>query len=310
VQVSAIFPETRSVRGAIDLAVGCEGAGLDSMFLGTGFGFDPIMALALAGRETTTLRLGTSVVPTWPRHPVVLAQQAATANAATGGRFRLGIGPSHAMVMGMYGIAYDRPVGHTEEYVTILRALLDDGRVSHQGERYRVTAFVDVEDGGRPPILLGVLRGAMCRLAGALADGAIPWLAPPSYLADVVVPQVRAGAEAVGREAPPVVASFPVVLAGDRDEARAVANRDLAIYPRVATYAAMMQAAGVPDADRAADDGWTDAMFDAVVPWGDENTLAARIKEYADAGAAEVLVSPFGAPTNRLMEVLSDIAHG
>jgi F420-dependent oxidoreductase-like protein len=310
VKVSAIFPETRSIRAATDLAVRCEAAGLHGMFLGTGFGFDPVMALALAGRETSTLLLGTSVVPTSPRHPVVMAQQAATANAACGGRFRLGVGPSHAMVMGMYGIAYDRPVAHTKEYLTVLRALLEEGRVSHSGEHYRVTAFLDVEDGGHPPILLGVLRSAMCRVAGAMADGAIPWLAPPSYVADVVVPQMQAGAEAAGRPAPPVIASFPVVIATDRDAARAVASGELAMYPRVATYAAMFVAAGVPDAERAATDGWTDAMFDAVVPWGDEASVAARIKEYAEAGADEVLVSPFGAPLDSLMEVLGALARG
>ena len=106
------------------------------------------------------------------------------------------------------------------------------------------------------------------------------------------------------------IASLPVVLAADRDAARAVANGELAMYPRVATYAAMFVAAGVPDAAAATTDGWTDDMFDAVVPWGDEATVAARIKEYAEAGADEVLVSPFGAPLDTLMEVLGALARG
>jgi F420-dependent oxidoreductase-like protein len=308
-RISAIFPETRSLSAVEELAGRCEAAGLYGMFLGAGFGFDPVMALALAGRSTARIKLGTSVVPAFPRHPVVMAQQAATANSASGGRFRLGIGPSHAMVMGMYGIPFERPVAHTAEYLDVLLGLLDDGRVSHAGEYFRVTAFLDVEDGARPEVLVGALRPRMCALAGAKADGAIPWLAPASYVGDVVVPAVAEGAKAVGRDAPPVVASFPVVLAADRETAHEVVRRDLAIYPRVATYAAMLEAAGVPDAERATTDGWTDAMIDAVVPWGNEDALAARIGEYFDAGAGEVMVSPFGAPIDTLMEVLGGIAR-
>ena len=109
-----------------------------SEWLGAAFGFDPVMALALAGDATTSIQLGAAVLPTWPRHPIVAAQQAATASSATGGRFRLGLGPSHAPVMAMYGIAFDRPISHLREYLEIVRALLADGQVTHQGERYQV----------------------------------------------------------------------------------------------------------------------------------------------------------------------------
>jgi alkanesulfonate monooxygenase SsuD/methylene tetrahydromethanopterin reductase-like flavin-dependent oxidoreductase (luciferase family) len=157
-RISLLFPETRSLPAVRDLAVSTEGLGFHGMWLGAAFGFDPIMALALAGPATSTLSLGVAVVPTWPRHPVVMAQQAMTASAATGGRFRLGIGPSHAPVMGMYGIEVDRPISHLREYLSIVRGLMREGSFKHKGDRYRVYAFLDVADA--PPATCPARRAA------------------------------------------------------------------------------------------------------------------------------------------------------
>lgn len=308
-KLSAIFPETRDVHRVVELAARCEEAGLHGLWLGSAFGFDPVTALALAGPATTRLALGTSVVPTWPRHPLVMAQQAATAAAASGGRFRLGLGPSHVMVMQMYGIDYDRPVGHVREYLTIVKALLADGRVAFEGKRYRVHGFLDVAGAGTTPVMLSALHEQMCRVAGELADGVLPWLAPPSYVADAIVPRVREGAARAGREPPPVIASVPCVLSTDRDAVREIVHTDLGIYPRVPFYADMLARAGVPDAGDALAQGWTDAMIDAVVPWGDEHALAKAAQAYLDAGADEVVLSPFG-EAERTLEVLGDIARG
>jgi len=223
-----------------------------------------------------------------------MAQQAATASAATGGRFRLGIGPSHAPVMQMYGIDFDRPISHVREYLAIVRGLLADGQVSFAGERYQVTGFLDVADAPVPPVMLSVLRAQMARLAGAAADGALCWLTPAQYLHDVVAPNVRAGAVANDRAAPPVVAELPCALSTDRDAVHAMAARDLAIYPQVPFYR---------------------AMFEAAVLHGDEDGLAAAIQALFDAGADEVVLSPFGVgddPAGSQQEcirVLSDITR-
>lgn len=315
-KLSLVVPETRSVRRVTELAMRAEALGVDGMFLGTAFGFDPIVALALAGTATTRLQLGTSIVPTWTRHPLVMAQGAATANAACGGRFRLGIGPSHPFLMQMLGVDYDRPVGHVREYVTIVKTLLAEGHVQHDGERFHLSGFLDVEHGGQPPVLLAALREQMCRSAGALADGVLPWLAPPAWIAEVMLPAVQAGAAAAGRPAPPIVATIPCYLSSDPAAVRDAARRDLAIYANVPTYTDMLTAAGVPDAANAAGTGWTDAMIDAVIPAGDEDTLAAQLSAYLDAGASEVAVSPFGCgpePARNLedcWEVLGGIARG
>jgi alkanesulfonate monooxygenase SsuD/methylene tetrahydromethanopterin reductase-like flavin-dependent oxidoreductase (luciferase family) len=282
-KLSVIFAESRDVNQVVELAQGCEAAGISGMWLGTGFGFDPITALAIAGTQTSTITLGTSVVPTWPRHPLVMAQQAATANAASGGRFRLGIGPSHTPVMKMYGIDFDRPVGHVREYIQIVKALLTEGKVSFKGQRYKVNGFLDVEGGGSPPVMLAALHEQMCRTAGALADA--------------------------GREAPPVIASVPCVLSTDRDEVVEIVNRELFVYPRMPFYADTLLQAGVPDADKAMTDGWTPAMIDAVIPWGDESQLAKAAQAYIDAGADEIVLSPFGG-ADTMWQVLGDIARG
>jgi F420-dependent oxidoreductase-like protein len=306
-KLSVLFPETRDIRRVTELAQRAEELGFHGMFLGAAFGFDPVMALALAGGHTERIQLGTAVVPTWPRHPVVMAQQAATANAASGGRFRLGVGPSHVPVMGMYGIPFEKPIRHLTEYLTILRALLDEGRVSFKGEQYRVNAFLDVEGGGRPPVMLSALHEQMSRLAGRMADGVLPWLAPVSWVADVIIPNVRAGAAEAGREPPPVIAELPCILSTDRDEVREIVHRDLAIYPRAAFYADVLARSGIPGADVCQTEGWSDAMIDAVVPWGDADELAARVQSYLDAGCDEVVLSPFG--DEKTLEVLGDIAR-
>lgn len=307
--ISLLFPETRSVAAVIDLARRTEASGLDGMFLGSAFGFDPIMALAAAGAATTSVQVGVAVVPTWPRHPVVMAQQAATAAQMTGGRFRLGLGPSHAPVMAMYGIDDSRPLGHLSEYLTIVRSLLRDGRVKHRGERFRVNAFLDVADAPAPEVLLSALRPGLSRLAGQVSDGVLPWLTPAAYLAEVVVPAVAEGAATADRPAPPVLAELPAVLADDREQVRAVANSELAIYPMMPNYRAMWAEAGIDLPEQ----GWSDAMIDASIVWGDAGEIARRIGGLFAAGASEVVVSPFGVgydpagSRDRLIDVLRDI---
>ena len=311
-KISILFPETRDIRVVRELAASSEEQGFHGMWLGAAFGFDPVMALALAGDATSSIQLGVAVLPTWPRHPIVTAQQAATASAATGGRFRLGLGPSHEPVMAMYGIPFDRPISHLREYLGIVRALLADGQVAHQGERYQVTGFLDVADAPTPPVLLGVLREQTARLAGAASDGALCWLGPAPYLHDVVGPNLVAGSTQAGRATPPLIAELPCALGTDRDALHAMAAADLGIYPQMPFYRAMFEAAGV-----ALDKGrWTDEMLDAAVIHGDEDQIAARVRGFFEAGADEVVLSPFGlgddpaGSQQDCIRVLSDIAKG
>ena len=314
-KLSVLFPETRSVDNVVALAQRSEQLGFYGMFLGTAFGIDPIMALAYAGTQTSRISLGVAVVPTWPRHPQVLAQQAATANAMCNGRFRLGVGPSHAPVMARLGIPFDRPISHVREYLTIVRTLLAEHKIDHKGDRFQVQGMLDVEHGGTPPVLLAAMREQMCRLAGSHSDGVLPWLPPADYVASTIVPNVRAGADSAGRAAPPVIAEVPVALTRDLDAVRTMAARDLFIYPMMPFYRAQWESAGVPLGDRATAGGWSDAMIETSLLYGDEAGLATKIKAYFDAGADEVVLSPFGvgddpgANRDDCIRVLADIAR-
>lgn len=309
-RLSLLFPETRSLGAVRELAARSEEQGFTGLWLGSAFGFDPIMALALAGASTTTIELGVAVVPTWPRHPVVMAQQAATASAATSGRFRLGVGPSHAPVMRMYGLDFDRPISHLREYLDIVRSLLREGQVAHKGDRFRATAFLDVADAPAPPVLLGVLRAQMARLAGGHADGALCWLGPADHLRKVVAPNLAAGAAAAGRPTPPLIAELPCALTSDRDAVHAMAARELAIYPQMPFYRAVWEEAGITVGE-----GWSDEMVDASIVHGDEQTIADRLRGLFEAGADEVVLSPFGVGDDPArsqqdcIDVLSDLVR-
>ncbi len=312
-KISVLFPETRSVANVVALAKRSEELGFHGMFLGSAFGIDPIMALSHAGTQTERITLGVAVAPTWPRHPQVMAQQAATANAMCNGRFRLGLGPSHAPVMQRLGIDFDRPISHLREYLTIVRTLLAEGRISHKGERFQVQGMLDVENSGTPPVMLSALREQMCRLAGAHADGVLPWLPSPDYTAEVIVPNVRAGATNAGRPAPPVIAEFAAVLTHDHADLTQICATDLMIYPMMPFYRAMWEHAGVELGDRNVAGGWSQQMIDASIAHGDEHALAKRIDEYYAAGADEVIVSPMGttdAQRDDCLRVLADIARG
>ncbi len=175
----------------------------------------------------------------------------------------------------------------------MVRELLATGRVAHAGERYQVNAMLDVVHGigdDAPPVLLGVLREQSARLAGSHADGALCWLGPAPYLAEVIAPNIAAGAAAAGRPAPPLIAELPCALTTSRAAAHEMAARELAIYPMMPFYRAMFDAAGVALDGRR----WSDEMIDSAVLYGDEDLLAAKIAELFEAGADEVVLSPFG----------------
>jgi len=317
-KLSLLFPETRSLEAVRALAVATESQGFHGLWLGSAFGFDPVMALAMAGPVTSRIALGVAVIPSWPRHPVVAAQQAATANAACSGRFRLGIGPSHVPVMDMYGIEMDRPVSHSREYLDVVRTLLHTGAVDHRGERFQVQGFLDIEGSGigspttAPPVLLAVLRPQMARVAGGHADGALCWLTPAPYLAGVVAPALNRGAVDAERDSPPpLVVELPCALATDREAVHAMAAADLAIYPQMPYYRNMFEAAGVALDGRR----WSDDMIDAAVVWGDASRIGEQVAALFAAGADEVVLSPFGvgadpeASQAECIAVLSELAH-
>ncbi|MCL6644152.1 MAG: TIGR03564 family F420-dependent LLM class oxidoreductase [Dehalococcoidia bacterium] len=258
-----------------------EEAGFDSAWLPNIFGLDAITTIAVAWRETSRIELGTFVVPTYPRHPVAMAQQALTAAAAAGGRFTLGIGLSHRIVIeGMFGLDYSKPVRHMREYLSVLIPLLEGKQVQFRGEEYRVQAQITVPGVSRPSVVVAALGPQMLKLAGRLADGTATWMGGASYLRNTAIPAIRAAAAVAGRPAPRVVSGFPVAVTDYPYRARESAARIFAVYGQLPSYRAVLDVEGAA--------GPADV---AIV--GSEGEVEARLRELAAAGVTDFNASPF-----------------
>ena len=177
-------------------------------------------AVALLGQVTERIEIGTAVVPIQTRHPLIMAQQALTTQAVCGGRFTLGLGPSHHWIIeDQLGLAYDKPAKLVRDYLDVLtEAFQGPGRVDVDNDTYRVHSPVDVSD-ETVPVLLAALGPAMLKIAGERSGGTILWMADERAIGDYVVPALAAATDKVSR----VVAGVPVALCAEDeiDEARA-----------------------------------------------------------------------------------------
>ncbi len=265
-----------------------EAVGIPNYWLTTGTGPDAMMVFAAAATITKSIRMGTAIVPTFPRSPVVMAQQASDLAALAPGRFVLGLGPSHKSTMEQrYGIAYERPIEHLREYVQIVRGLLAGGPVTFQGKRFQIDATLN--RGADVPVMISALRAGSFELAGELTDGAISWLCPARYLRDVAAPAMARGAQSAGRPRPRLVGQTFIALTSDRDELRAAVERGLPYYARLTNYQEMFAAAGHPEAREGR---WSDGMIDAAVVHGDEASCAAKLDKFIEiSGCDELIVS-------------------
>ncbi|OWY61788.1 LLM class F420-dependent oxidoreductase, partial [cyanobacterium TDX16] len=162
---------TTTVDELVARARTAQEQGFDSFWMSQIFGYDALTALAVIGREVPDIHLGTGVVPTFPRHPMMLAQQALTVQAATGNRLLLGIGLSHKLVVeSIWGLSFDKPVRHMREYLSILGPLLRERAVDFHGETLSTSAAVTVPAEEAPPIIVAALGTQMLEVAGRLAD--------------------------------------------------------------------------------------------------------------------------------------------
>jgi F420-dependent oxidoreductase-like protein len=264
------------------------------------FGYDALTLLAVVGQQVPGIELATGVVPTYPRHPFVLAAQALTVQAATGGRLALGIGLSHKIVIeGVFGQSFDKPARHMREYLDVLLPLLQGEQVTYEGETLRVSTLGSIEiDAPAPPVLLAALAPRMLRLAGERTDGTITWMTGPATIASHIAPSITAAAEAAGRPAPRVVVGLPVCVTADPDAARQRAAKDFVTYGYLPSYRAML--------DREGAEGPADV---ALV--GDEQAVAAQISALDEAGATDFLAAPFGSADDRARTValLTDLTR-
>jgi len=257
--------------------------GFTSGWIANIFGLDAITSVAVAGRAVPGIQLGTAVVPTFPRHPHALAQQAMTAWDATRGHFTLGIGLSHQIVIeSMFGLSFDKPANHMREYLDVLLPLLREGNASHDGELYKVHAPLErAGDPTGPAVLLAAMAPVMLRLAGGVADGTVLWMTGARTVGEHVAPRISKAAADAGKPAPQIVASLPIAVTNDADGLKQDASKTFAVYGTLPSYRAMLDKEGAAD------------PADAALI-GDEATVEARVKEMADAGVTEFSGACFG----------------
>lgn len=291
--VAVTGPNSAAVLAGIQRA---ETMGIPAAWLTTGgAGPDGLTVFAAAAATTQRILLGTSITPLFPRHPIVVAQQVQVIASLAPGRFRLGLGPSgRAGVESTFGIDYRAPLAHLREYLRILKALLQEGKVDFQGRYYQARATiatpVDV------PVMGSALGSRAFGLCGARADGAISWVCPRDYLRDVAIPALETGARRAGRPSPPLVAHVPVCVHDNAGEAKSAVRQQFGSFARSPFYQQMFAAAGFPEASQ---ETWSDAMTDAISLWGSESKVAEGLKTYFSIGVSEVLASPVPAGNDR-----------
>lgn len=266
----------------VEQAQRAEADGFAALWYPGAVGGDPLVAMAIAGRATERIELGTSVVQTYPNHPLLLAHRAAAVAEAMGRPgFTLGVGPSHEpVVAGMYGMDYDHAGRHTEEHVAILTSLLRGEPVDFAGDDVTLRGGVKVASAQPVPVLVAALAPRLLRVAGAVADGTILWMANAKAIADHVAPRIAAAASDAGKPAPRIVAGLPVAVTDDVDLAREVAAKSFVIYGTLPNYQRILAHGGISTPAEA-----------AIV--GDEASVAAQLEALVDAGATDIWAAPF-----------------
>ena len=290
-----VFVQGRDAREIVEAIVRAESLGIPAAWLTLGgVAADSPTVLAAAAVQTRSIKLGTSIIPTWPRHPIAIAQQAVALAALAPGRFRLGIGPSHQPAMERtFGVRWRSPLGQLREYLQVLTALLHGGSVDFVGKhvtaRARLASPVDV------PVMASALRRASFLACGELADAAISWVCPWDYLRATALPALKEGAARAARPTPPLIAHVPVCVHENVDEVTQAAREQVGFYARVPFYAAMYGDAGFADAPQ----GVSEALVDALVVHGDEATVVSRLRAILAEGAGEVIAHPILAGEDR-----------
>ena len=271
--------------------------GFASAWMSNIFELDALTALAVAGSEVPGIELGTAVVPTYPRHPAVLAQQALTASAALDGRLALGIGLSHKIVIeDMFGYSFDRPAVHMSEYLSVLLPLLDGEPAAFTGTTVRASIGLSVPGAQPVPVLLAAMGPKMLALAGRRTAGTVLWMTGPATVRDYVVPAITQAARDAGRPRPRVVCILPVCVTSDPGAARERAARAFQIYGELPSYRAML--------DREGAGGPAD-----IVITGDEEAVAGQIHGLSEAGVTDFVAGQYsrgedGERTRRLLREL------
>jgi len=279
---SSLIALGSSAAAIVDHAAEAEAAGFSSYWLAQLGAPDALTVIAMMGARTSSIELGTAVIPTWPRHPLMLAGQALTVQDAIGDRLALGIGLAHKpSVESTLKIPFATPAKHMAEYLDVLLPVLHDRKVSASGDIWSAeVASIGGAPAPAPRVLLAAMGPRMLRLAGGRTDGAILWLSGPKAVAEQIKPALDAAAAEAGRAAPRIVASVPVCVTDDPERVRGVIASVLAGYNDLPSYRGVMdtEGAGGPE---------------DVSIVGDADEVRAGLDAFAAAGATDFAALEF-----------------
>jgi F420-dependent oxidoreductase-like protein len=271
-----------------------ESAGMDTAWMPqVPNDFDALTMVALMAGRTSTIELGTAVVPLQAQHPIALARQALSVQAVAGGRLALGVGPSHHwIVRDMLGLPYEKPAAYTRDYLEVLHAAFQnpgpsEGRsgatreimIDVENDTFTVHNPLDLPPVSPMPVLVAALGPVMLRIAGEHADGTVLWMADERAIGDHIAPRINKAAADAGRPAPRIVAGIPVCLCANSeiDAAKERANRILS------------EAETSPNYQKLLDRGDARNVGDLCAA-GDQDSILARFKQFADAGVTDLSV--------------------
>jgi alkanesulfonate monooxygenase SsuD/methylene tetrahydromethanopterin reductase-like flavin-dependent oxidoreductase (luciferase family) len=254
---------------------------------------EPMTFYAAAAATTKQVRLGTSIIQIYPRHPAALVSQAQVIESLAPGRLRLGVGTSHRPRMEKnLGITMgSKPLTYLREYVAVLRGLLWEGRAEVHGEYINVSEHYPegVITPPRTEISVSTLSPKSYHVAGEIADAAISWMAPIRYLVETGLSSLKEGAEAAEREVPPLIAHVPVAVTKDRSRAVETAGNELIHYGALPFYQRMFEAAGLPATDN---NRTPKEVIDSIVVSGSPDEIRQKLESILAEGIGEVLLHP------------------
>ena len=282
-RIGVMFDTEKPFDDVVTQVAGLAEAGIETAWSSQIFAYDALTAIAALAREVPSIHFGTAVVPTYPRHPVMLGAQALTVQAVSSGRLTLGIGLSHQMVIEtVFGMSFEKPARHMREYLEILMPVLAGEQATFAGETLSASTFGPLQiDAPAPDVLVAALGTVMLTIAGHLAQGTITWMTGPATIEQHIAPTINAAAAEAGRPVPQIGVGLPVCVTSDPDAARAKAAEVFAIYGQLPSYRAML--------DREGAAGPADV---AIV--GTAGEVAAQVRRLSDIGATDFCGAPFG----------------
>lgn len=243
-------------------------------------GFDALTVLSLVGQRVPDIELATAIVPTYPRHPMVLAGQALTVADSMDNDLTLGIGLSHQSMMDTLGIGFEKPIRHLREYLSILMPLIRDGEVDYKGETLAATVKLFQPPSKNVQVIAAALGAQALGVAGRLCDGTtLAWVGPRT-VKEHIVPRISDSAAKANRPAPRVIATLPVCVTGNEAAVRAEISKRLNMYTQLPSYQAMFEREGA------------DAPGDVAIV-GSAEAVRDGLGQMADAGVTDFTASEF-----------------